>query len=134
MTNMHIPPGAQQTALSGAAQLGLGLGAQGINSPVSAGPFQNYPMRVTHIEVRRVQNGFVVMAFDFTQDHARFPNRDVAQLCYVAADAKELGAIMENFVNGTDMKWIPSMDIPITDFHTRRVVPNESNDYAKAAP
>src|SRR5690349_11302352 len=63
--------------------------------------------QVTHIEVRRVQNGFVVMAInvDTREQYAMYngPQR----WSYVAKDTAELGALLTSIVDGgCDMDWI----------------------------
>jgi hypothetical protein len=97
-------------------------GAQVASQIQSGMQTAGYPpsKRITHIEIRRVQNGFVVMAYDFTHDYSRMTN-DGVQACYVASDEKELANIIQAFALGTDMKWVPSMDMPITGFFNNPV-------------
>jgi hypothetical protein len=98
--------------------------SQNINAPQTGGSVsgarhaQDFTRLITHIEIRRVQNGFILMGFDFEQNPATFSSSG-AKVCMVANDGKELGALIENIINGSDLNWLPSMDIPITGMFAR---------------
>ncbi len=75
--------------------------------------------RITHLEIRRVQNGFVVMGFDAETNEQTYQTTGV-KCCMIANNAQELAALVENIINGSDLKWLPSVDIPITGLFERR--------------
>ena len=74
--------------------------------------------RVTHIEIRRVQNGFVVMGFDFARGGAG-PDDKAVRVSYVATDMEGLKSTIENLINAVDVEWVPTVDLPIIDMVKR---------------
>jgi hypothetical protein len=71
--------------------------------------------QVTHIEIRRVQNGFIVTAIDLdTARNVFSDNPEHAQRAVmVASNADELGTILKNVIDSGDMEWLPTMDLPV---------------------
>ncbi len=76
---------------------------------------------VTHIEVRRVQNGFVVMAMDFGQYGPYREYNDPKRACFVCNTPEELGATIASLATMAEMQWLPSVDLPLVDMvrHSR---------------
>jgi hypothetical protein len=87
-------------------------------SPAMAGA-QGKP-QVTHIEIRRVQNGFVIMAINIKHFTAEYGMQQPQRWSFVAKDTAELGALLTSIVDGGDIEWLPTYDLPIIDL-TRRV-------------
>lgn len=79
---------------------------------------QDFTRQITHIEIRRVQNGFVLMGFDASSNPERFQTTGT-KCCYVANDAKEIAALVESIITGGDLNWLPSVDIPVTGLFKR---------------
>lgn len=76
--------------------------------------------RITHIEIRRVQNGFVVMGYDTTYD-SYMDAGDQRRVSYVAESPEALGSLIESLATDcTDFVWTASMDLPMTTM-TKRV-------------
>jgi hypothetical protein len=77
---------------------------------------------ITHLEIRRVQNGFVVMAININEFEARMGGmHGPKRWSFVAKDTTELGALIESIVTGAiEMKWVPSYDLPIVDLFQRK--------------
>ncbi len=72
--------------------------------------------RITHMEIRRVQNGYVVAVYDLTHDRAMgYQRPQVAS--YVAVDAAELGRLVETLATGTEIEWLSSTELPMMDYH-----------------
>jgi hypothetical protein len=68
---------------------------------------------MTHIEIRRVQNGFVVMGINAApQLHL---DERPEKCCYVCETVDSLMALVGSLTSDTgDFAWVPSVDIPIT--------------------
>lgn len=120
----QIPSGAQQAVLGSTAGIapahshslpGLNPSMQGNAMRAS----QDFTRRITHVEIRRVQNGFVLMGIDGEVNPASFQSMQT-RVCMIANDAKELAALIENIINGSDLNWLPSVDIPITGLFSRK--------------
>ncbi len=108
---MSVPP--SQVASGMAQSTGQNVGSGSV-----MGVRPDFTRRITHLEIRRVQNGFVLMGYDFETNPALFSGNS-AKVCMVANDGKELGALIENIINGSDLNWLPSVDIPITGMFAR---------------
>lgn len=99
---------------------------QGAGTPPSAaqmgnmtmGPAPTDPRRleVTHIEIRRLQNGFLMQAITAEYFHRM---EQPQRLSYVAKDAQELGTLIEALLNAKDVGWLPSNDIPVHELIRR---------------
>jgi hypothetical protein len=77
---------------------------------------------ITHIEIRRVQNGFVIMALNMKVYEAHMAYQQPQRWSFVAKDTAELGAILTSIADGSEINWLPSYDLPIIDL-SRRVPP-----------
>lgn len=103
---------------------GVGQGFPPIGSSIgtaTAGAQQQRTKpQVTHVEIRRVQNGFVVMAInvELLERHQNF--RGPQRWSFIAKDTAELGAVLTSIADGGDIDWMPSYDLPIVDL-VRRV-------------
>jgi len=84
---------------------------------------------LTHIEIRRVENGFVVMGFNVAPRPGDVPNFDAPPLrraCYVCESVESLLAIIESLATDSgDYAWTASVDMPITDLYMERKVREE---------
>lgn len=69
--------------------------------------------RITHIEIRRVQNGFVLMCFDLTVSPQI--SKPPLKAAYIAQDMKALLTLIENFTTTAELDWQPSVDLPVTE-------------------
>lgn len=74
-------------------------------------------LRITHIEIRRVQNGFVVMGLNVTME-SRFESSVPQRVSFVATNTQELGALVQSIADGAELDWLPTVDLPI--FEMRR--------------
>lgn len=86
---------------------------------------------LTHVEIRRVQNGFVVMGFNVSPragDHWDGGQVNVEKACFVCETPQSLAALIESLTTDTgDFAWQATVDLPITDLvMTRRIRENES--------
>lgn len=84
---------------------------------------------VTHIEIRRVQNGFVVMAVDYRKDFT-MDARPMQRAAFVAQDIDTLKTLIENIVNMAEVNWLPTADVPMLDM--QRIVENASKQRVQA--
>lgn len=91
--------------------------------PVSVRRWTSLPLlvsdmtdRITHIEVRRVQNGYIVAVFDMSIDTSMHYNRPQVG-SYVATSAQELGALIESLATATEIDWLPSTELQMMDYH-----------------
>ncbi len=82
---------------------------------------------VTHIEIRRVQNGFVVMAVDYRKNHS-FDAPMMQRAAFVAQDLDALKALIENIVSMAELNWLPTADVPMLDM--QRIVENAQKQRA----
>lgn len=81
----------------------------------------DHEREITHIEIRRVQNGFVVMAINMKVYTAQRGFEEPLRWSFVAKDTAELGALLASIVDGgCDLKWVPSYDLPIVQL-TRQI-------------
>lgn len=79
-------------------------------------------MVLTHIEVRRVQNGFVIMGFNATRDYVQEFAPEMRRVCFVANDVESLVNTIKSLTEeASDFVWRESIDIPITDLFSRKV-------------
>jgi hypothetical protein len=70
------------------------------------------PAHVTHVEVRRVQNGFIVLAVDYSEDFRQFQHSGV-RASFVAKDEEEVKTVIGNILASAELKWLPTMDMPM---------------------
>lgn len=73
---------------------------------------------ITHIEIRRVQNGFVVMAMDFHQlpyDWNRHKENVPQRASFVANNSAELGRLVQALADGMQLNWLPTVDLPLLE-------------------
>lgn len=78
---------------------------------------------MTHVEIRRVQNGFVVMGFNANPrlgDHdPQF--RQLDRVCFVCETVESLCATISSLcTEAGDFAWAASVDIPITELWATR--------------
>lgn len=74
--------------------------------------------RVTHMEIRRVQNGFLVQAVDYTAHHpyaSMVEPSPVIRASYVAKNSEELATLITSVLDSIEVEWMPSVDIPMVD-------------------
>lgn len=80
---------------------------------------------LTHVEIRRVQNGFVVMGFNVAPKPGDMIH-DAVQLrraCYVCESVESLLATIESLATDAgDYAWEASVDMPITDLYMERKI------------
>lgn len=80
---------------------------------------------LTHIEIRRVQNGFVVMGFNVAPRPGDMPNdaTPLHRACYVCESVESLLAIISSLATDAgDYAWEASVDMPITDLYMERKI------------
>lgn len=88
---------------------------------------ENWKRVMTHVEIRRVQNGFIVMGFNAAprlgEHDPMFHKLD--RVCYVCETVESLCATIESLTSDTgDFCWSPSVDIPITElWATKKITP-----------
>lgn len=77
---------------------------------------------LTHIEIRRVQNGFVVMGFNLAPGRLGDTALTAQRVCFVCESVESLTATIESLATDTGgFAWEASTDLPITDlFRTDR--------------
>jgi hypothetical protein len=79
----------------------------------------DWKVLLTHIEIRRVQNGFVIMGLNASTN----PSFDAPldRMCFVASTEEELVNTIRSLCSDTgNFVWSASVDIPIIDL-TRKV-------------
>lgn len=75
---------------------------------------------VTHIEIRRVQNGFVLAGINLNMMEAnRLGDHGPQRATFIAKDVPELANLLQWIIDGSDMKWLPTMDLPVWDMERR---------------
>ena len=81
---------------------------------------------LTHIEIRRVQNGFVVMGFNVAPrpgEHYAGGEVSLRRACYVCESVESLCATITSLTTDAgDYAWEASVDLPITDLYMERKV------------
>lgn len=77
--------------------------------------------RVTHIEIRRVQNGFVVMGLDYSMERYASMREEPQRISYVAKDVEDLKRVIESIVHSAEVKWLPTVDIPMLEMRKREI-------------
>jgi hypothetical protein len=85
--------------------------------------------RVTHVEVRRVQNGFVVMAMDYARDF--YEGRKPTVASFVATDEEQVKTVIGNILTSAELDWMPSVDLPMVEM--QRIVATREEGIAKKA-
>lgn len=83
--------------------------------------------RVTHVEVRRVQNGFVVMAMDYAR--GPYDGRKPTVASFVATDEEGVKTIIGNILLSAELDWLPSVDLPMVEM--QRIVASREEDLMK---
>jgi hypothetical protein len=79
---------------------------------------------LTHIEIRRVQNGFVVMGFNLAPSKFGDTATSAHKVCFVCETPQSLAALIESLTTDAgDFAWEPSVDLPITDLFMTRKIP-----------
>jgi hypothetical protein len=81
---------------------------------------------LTHVEIRRVQNGFVVMGFNVAPrpgDHYAGGEVNLRRVCYVCESVESLCATIASLTTDAgDYAWTASVDLPITDLYMERKI------------
>lgn len=82
---------------------------------------EDWKVLITHIEIRRVQNGFVIMGFNAAPDFSRMEGPGpVNRMCFVASTEEELVNTIKSLCSDTgNFVWSASVDLPITDLIRR---------------
>lgn len=75
---------------------------------------------ITHIEIRRVQNGFVIAGINMNvfESH-RFNGEHPQRATFIAKDIPEMANLLQWITDGAAMKWLPTVDLPIFDMEVR---------------
>ncbi len=110
---------------------GIGMaGAAMANGPA---PTERPAFEVTHIEIRRVQNGFLVAGINMSLYHRNVDGMDNhPRISYVAKDVAEIAAILEWFTTGKDVGWLPTINLPLFDMmHRPGMRPEEVKEAVK---
>src|SRR5690606_29032521 len=84
---------------------------------------------ITHLEIRRVQNGFVVMGINakLFESPMYGGERQPQRASFIAKDIPELAALLEWIVTGEEIGWMPSVDLPIVDLFRRYDLPTDAH-------
>lgn len=83
-------------------------------------------LEITHIELRRVQNGFLVMGISAHTFETAMSYEGPQRASFIAKDIDELATILKSMIDGVDMRWLPTVDIPILMGMGRRIQPPEA--------
>lgn len=79
---------------------------------------------LTHLEIRRVQNGFVVMGFNMDMARPEYmDSKGPKRVCFVCETVESLLATISSLATDAgDFAWEATVDLPVTDlFSTSRV-------------
>jgi len=82
-------------------------------------PTQKGP-EMTHVEIRRVQNGFVVAAINANLHESMLGYQGPQRSTFIAKDTTELSALLEWMITGKELDWLPTIDMPVFDQLVRR--------------
>ncbi len=80
---------------------------------------------LTHIEVRRVQNGFVIMGFNVAPRPGDMLGDSIQthRVCFVCETVESLCATIASLTTDAgDYAWTASVDMPITDLYMERKI------------
>lgn len=104
--------------------------------PMVAG--DSYPkqkkLEITHIEIRRVQNGFVLAGINMDVLVRSALGDGPQRVTYVAKDIDELSRVLAWFIDGKDLDWLPTINLPIFDLtHRPGLNPDQVQEIAKLA-
>ncbi|MDQ5904053.1 MAG: hypothetical protein QG672_1646 [Pseudomonadota bacterium] len=81
---------------------------------------------LTHIEIRRAQNGFIVMGFNVAPKPGDMPgggDMRLRRVCFVCESVQSLCATIESLTTDAgDYAWEASVDMPITDLYMERKI------------
>lgn len=69
--------------------------------------------KITHVEIRRVQNGFVIMGFDFRPNY-HMQDSSLQRVSFVARDIDDLRTVIGNILLSGEIDWLPTADLPLT--------------------
>lgn len=83
---------------------------------------------ITHIEIRRVQNGFVVMGVNYNVMERHMGETTLQRCSFVAQDVDTLKTLIESIITMADMKWLPTADVPMIEMMRRAITPTISAD------
>ena len=86
---------------------------------------------LTHIEIRRAQNGFIVMGFNVAPRPGDTVHDGVnlRRVCFVCESVQSLCATIESLTTDAgDYAWEASVDMPITDLYMERKVREQEKD------
>lgn len=100
---------------------------------MAGAPTDKPAFEVTHIEIRRVQNGFIVAGVNMNL-MTRYANVDAdhPRISYVAKDVAEIASILEWFTTGKDVGWLPTVNLPLFDMmHRPGLRPEEVKEAVK---
>jgi hypothetical protein len=80
---------------------------------------------LTHLEIRRVQNGFVVMGFNMAMAQPQYLDcNGPKRVCFVCETVESLLATISSLATDTgDFAWEGSVDLPITDLFSEKKAP-----------
>ncbi len=81
---------------------------------------------LTHIEIRRVQNGFIVSGFNVAPkpgDHYAGGEVNLQRVCFACESVESLCATIASLTTDAgDYAWTASVDLPITDLYMERKI------------
>jgi hypothetical protein len=90
---------------------------------------------ITHIEIRRVQNGFVIAGINMKvfESH-RFAGEHPQRATFIARDVEEISNLITWIVAGSEMKWLPTVDLPVFDMEIRHNMSRSNQAQAPIDP
>jgi hypothetical protein len=102
------------------------LGPMAPDPPAAAMPLPT----ITHIEIRRVQNGFVVAGINMDVYENTHFGTSPQRATFIAGNVEELSKLLEWIVTGSQLKWLPTVDLPVWEMQQRRqmAMNNQSNE------
>lgn len=94
------------------------LGMSGPAAPAGMPGAMTKPT-ITHIEIRRVQNGFVVAGINMDVFESTHYGHMPQRATFIAKDVAELASLLEWIATGSELKWLPTVDLPVWDMQQR---------------
>jgi hypothetical protein len=94
----------------------------------------NDTLEITHIEIRRVQNGFIIAGLN-TNMRERYGGIDDFQRVTMVADSEEqLCNVLKGILAGIEVHWLPTNEFDMLNMRQRVKAMNEGSKVAPAAP
>ncbi len=89
---------------------------------------------ITHIEIRRVQNGFVIAGINMDVMERTHFGANPQRATFIAGNIDDLAKLLEWIVTGSELKWLPTVDLPVWDMHQREQISKNSGEPPRSPP